>query len=1035
MRERASGLRRTATRRWIGILTLFGSILCANVQAQEEPQDEAQDGDSAVPGTSEGGQEQEAESNAPASEPPSDTETPRSASDVDPETAPAHATQPPPVEPEDPGASAGAPVVEASSSAAPDAASPSLPREQPEAAPPAPTGPVEEIVITGSRIRRSGTFPASAPVQVLDSKQLAMSGAKSLGDLMQTLTSAPGSGVQGMGSITTSGRVGTSAANLRGLGFGATLVLLNGRRIVKSAGGVAGGDFSDLSTIPLDAVRRVEVLKGGASAVYGADAVAGVINVITHKDWTGVRAHLNTDSADDFDYRGYNVGATLAAHNERGGVLLAADWDLHTELRSNARDWTWNGGHFVGAGFPGTFLVAPGPGDPPGPPGPRPDPNCTAGPNSSILEMEGTFGPVQLCGFSDRDFLSLLPATQRGNVFASGEYKLTEHTRAFGEAMFSRMLADAVQWPFMVLPAFSVTVPADHVDNVWGRAVPYSGRVAGESPFRASYKSSTFHVVAGLRGDLEDAAAFSMFEDWEWELYTTYGLATYTSKIPENLRPDLQRALYSCSDPADLSSCFNPFYSSVLGTGTPNAAPVLAQIQTEHSTARLSGMRTQNAAISGTLFDLPGGPLGIALGGQIRQEWATSNANHDAETSRLALVIGATDYSVSREVYAGFLELRLPVYQGIEMQAAGRLERHTDISQTSANPTVGVTVSPARLVGEDRVVDAFQRMTLRGHVAKAFRAPSMVQSADVQTVLPTQINIPGDPAPLWLPVEISGNPEVKNETALAWSAGLEWTIIDEISLLAEFWSFQYQDRIESEDPTGKLLQWRERNEAAGGCVAMDPSVVVDELAGCIPTQVKVQTFNVDGDVTTSGLDLGVTFKLTGETFGGSANDFGAIRLGVDGVYTLSYKIPRSSVVSSVVEQGMVECDGTSDSASCEVVGNRNATNYVPPMPVLRANFPLSWLFDGHAASLVVHHVGPVDDDKDVSVTIDAMTTIDLQYGYTIEDWIGHSLTLRVGAINLLDQDPPVVASDQLGFDPEIHDPRGRMLYAKLTGEF
>lgn len=270
----------------------------------------------------------------------------------------------------------------------------------------------------------------------------------------------------------------------------------------------------------------------------------------------------------------------------------------------------------------------------------------------------------------------------------------------------------------MVMPPFSLTVPADHVDNVFGQPVRYSGRIAQQSHGRNTYIYDTFNIVAGLRGDFEDVAEFTMFEDWQWDLFSTYGVSTIQSSIPENLREPLQDALNSCSDANELSNCFNPFYSSELGTGTPNSGPVLARIQGEHGTMRLSGLRTHDASINGTLFDLPGGPVGMALGGQVRWEWATANVNHDAEVNRLGLVIGGKDYSVERDVFAGYLELRLPAYDGVELQAAARVERHTDIERTATNPTVGVTVVPARIAGEDGVVEWLRRLTLRGHFAR-----------------------------------------------------------------------------------------------------------------------------------------------------------------------------------------------------------------------------------------------------------------------------------------------------------------------------
>lgn len=882
---------------------------------------------------------------------------------------------------------------------------------------------VEEIVITGSRIKRSSAFPSSAPVEVIDSKQIARSGARHLGDLLQNLTNAPGTGLQGWGAGGADGRAGTAAPNLRGLGIGATLVLINGRRFVTNPGGNAPQTFSDMGIVPIGAVRRVEILKGGASAVYGADAVAGVVNIITHQDYDGLKVFINADSSDSFssaDYVGYTVGATFGAHNDRASVMVSADYNFHTELLLNRRDWSEGAATVGPIGYPGNFLVN---GQV------MPDPNCVEAPNASIVNVNG----AAMCGFDDRDFLPIIPALRRSNVLANGRYKLTDHTTAFIEANVSQMEGDQVARPFFLLPAFSLTVPADHVDNIYGETAYYGGRVAGQPHGRVAYDYKTYRIVTGLRGDFESAASFTMFEDWEWELFLTSGKSHVQVGFPENLMPDLQAALNSCSDPSDLSGCFNPFYSSVLGTGTANSADVLRQIQTRYKADRISSLRTYNASLSGTLFELPGGPLGIAFGGQVRFEDEQGTANHEATTNRLGTLTGEADYKVDRRVYAGFLELRLPILRGVELQGAGRVERHTDISETSANPTVGLTFSPSSTFGEDTVPDVFRRLTLRGHVAKAFRAPTMTQASNIVRILPQQILVPGGPS-LNLPVESSGDPNLKSETSVAWSAGLDWSPFSVLSIEGEYWSYTYENRIDVEDANGKIQQWARSNEQLGDCNTMDPSITVDVAAGCTPTGVKVSAFNSPATITTSGLDFGLMLRLSGESFGGSERDWGLFTAGVQGTYTLSYKLPRASLTDAVVDGGYVKCDGTSDTSQCEVVGNRNATNVAPPLPKLRARLPFSWAYGGHVASVNVQFIGPVDDDKDPTAHIDSMTTVDLQYGYTIENWVGRSLTMRVGVTNLFDQDPPTVAADQYGYDPLLHDPRGRMLYAKLSSE-
>jgi len=301
----------------------------------------------------------------------------------------------------------------------------------------------------------------------------------------------------------------------------------------------------------------------------------------------------------------------------------------------------------------------------------------------------------------------------------------------------------------------------------------------------------------------------------------------------------------------------------------------------------------------------------------------------------------------------------------------------------------------------------------------------------------------GPGLPSFFPVRTNGNPDLDHEQAFAVSAGVAWTIINELSLLGEFWHFQYEDRIGRQDPSKVVAAWEAEREAQGGaCVTDFPGVVVSQsLAGCSVGEVGVSLENTAGTTVTNGIDFGTTIALTGETFGGGPKDWGTVSFGAEGTYTLSYDVPRSALLEDVIEQGIVECDGSSPDASCSVAGNRNSNNLAPPVPRLRMNFPVSWVHEGHAASFIAHYISALEDDSenghrgDFSGSVDAFFTMDAQYGYTIKDWVGDALTFRVGVNNLADQDPPVVTTETTGFEAMVHDPRGRMVYAKMISEF
>jgi hypothetical protein len=216
-----------------------------------------------------------------------------------------------------------------------------------------------ELLVTGSRIKVKSAFAASAPVEVVDRKKLEQAGVTNLSDVVQNLTSAQGSGFQGEGQGSRQGRVGLTGVDLRGLGFGATLVLVNGRRLPISGGtapGLGGGATADMGLIPMAAVERIEILKGGASAIYGSDAVAGVVNIITRKNWDGLRVGIEGEAADRLDYKSYNINGVFGATGEHSRLLTAVSWDLHNELKTNERDWTSRGQLEIPQGYPGVLA-------------------------------------------------------------------------------------------------------------------------------------------------------------------------------------------------------------------------------------------------------------------------------------------------------------------------------------------------------------------------------------------------------------------------------------------------------------------------------------------------------------------------------------------------------------------------------------------------------------------------------------------------------------------------------------------------------
>jgi iron complex outermembrane recepter protein len=902
----------------------------------------------------------------------------------------------------------------------------------------------EDIIVTGTRIRPRSEFGTAAAVDIIDRERIDRSGVQTLQELVQYLTTTQGTGTLGMTNFGGPSGQAASAINLRGLGPGATLLLLNGRRLNPSGAAIVYQHFSDLSLVPLAAVDRVEILRAGASAIYGADAVGGVVNIITRRNWSGARLQGDGRTTQHFDHGEYTASTSVGSISERAHVLLAVAYNRRTELTVGERDWP-DAKYRSTLSYPGSFATLAG--------DVMTDPAC-----GTVLGSERVPGPGgqgELCSVPYGDNFPLINNGERIHAFGSAAFDLTDHTMFFSEALFSHFRTDNIQVPsFPIVPPFPI-VPADHIENPYRQPLLYIGAPLGadSGSGRDSGDDDSFHGVVGIRGDLEDAAEGTFLESWEWELSASLGFSRYRESDRDTLRPAFQEALNSCSDPAHLEGCFNPFYSASDGSGRPNPQAVIDGFRSDQVLLADHSLQTYNAGVTGALFELPGGDVGLAFGGELRREWRTHRLDHDSNQLNYALLLGNANSAAARNVYSAYLELRWPVYHGIELQTAGRLEHYTDTDTTPLSPFAGLTITPSELFDESDLWPALHKLQLRGNLSRAFRAPTIFNTFAGIATLPTPVTYRGQP--LYAAVQLAGNPELEPETAWTWSAGLLWAPMDEFSITGDYWAYDYKGRIQGEDPQ-QFLNLQENNLAMG--LPGDPHVVT--TANGDLQSITVSTINATGSVVTTGIDFAVNIRLNGATFGAAADSFGEFELGIEGTYTLTYDVPRRMVGLRSLPDGSVigpkDCEGSAavdldgdpendaqnDQDTCHVAGRRNVGLGDPPaIPRLRANLPLTWSYAGHSLTAITHIIGELADDAPPLEadggfeTIPAWITLDLQYGFLIKDVIGKEFKLRVGCMNVFNRLPPVANGTDPAFVLDVHDPRGRMFYASLSSEF
>jgi iron complex outermembrane recepter protein len=529
--------------------------------------------------------------------------------------------------------------------------------------------------------------------------------------------------------------------------------------------------------------------------------------------------------------------------------------------------------------------------------------------------------------------------------------------------------------------------------------------------------------------------------DWSYDASVTWHMNEFLRRNADILFDRFQESVRSCSDPNDLTRCFNPWYTAVDGTGTRNSAEVVDYITGQVKAQNTTRMLVGDLSLSGPLFELPGGDFSLAVGGQVRRNEQFVDYDNDFNDVAYAFTLGDKDWRGRQNVYAGFAELSMPFVKGLEVQAAVRAEHYQSIA-TTVNPRGAVSWALGRTFKLPTWISGFR---LRGSVGTAFRAPNLLQTNGTVTNLEQFV----DPSPVFRGVTTVPNPDLKPEKSLAYSAGFEW-IVKGLNLDLDYWQYNVKDLIIRQNAQAYLAECRASMSSMSSSLA--------DTAGCENLVLTPGTDNWESmtvsyanqdRITTNGIDFMASYKLNlGETAG-------ELTAGVGGTYTISYMVPATSVPElavanpgagagqpATVPKVMDGCDGAT-SGECNLVGKRNQNNFALPLPAVRMRFPLSWGLGGHVVSLAVNYVSSYDDDATYNPTtgelrqIDAWTTLDVGYSYSLgKTVIGSSTQFRVGINNLIGSDPPrLSANTNFGYDIYTHDPRRRLLYANLTHKF
>lgn len=699
---------------------------------------------------------------------------------------------------------------------------------------------VEQVLVTGSRIVRTRQQDTSTPLSSYGQNEFSSGGFKDVRDLIQTLTINTGS-QNNSDNLSQNFTVGTSNVNLRGLGVSSTLVLLNGKRQVTSSVVTdEGASFVDTaSLVPALAIDRVEILKDGASAIYGSDAVAGVANFVTRENMDGFelqierRSRIGNGSQDDTHIDlafGGDAGDT-------GHFLLAAGYMDRTGLVLGEVDWLEPS--TSGFGNPATYILSSDGST-------VPDSNCTA--NGGILA--GSF-----CRFDFGPQITAVPEEERLQGFARATWDWSETTRLWSEIAYARnRISREVSPSFPVLNAPSVL--ATHPDNPFGEDVAMLGRPYGVGkPTEINfYDHSTFRFAVGGNGRLTESVS------WDVSLVNAYNDAVLNPR--DVIAGNYQAALHgfggeNCDAATTAPGVGECLYFNPWSIDEPDNETLRSFIIGDYVGDTESQLTAYEAVISGDgLFDMAGGEAGFALGVQYREESLAAVYDSITQQDGWAFVIGNTNFSGKRDVIAVFGELLLPVAETAEVSAAVRYEDYGSGVGDTINPKLSALWSLS------------DNLSLRASGGTSFRAPSVHQLEGAQTNFANISDPNNDGESTFGGNRTLGDPNLEPETSTAFNIGMSYEF-EYWSLDFDYWDFSFED-----------VLTRENHQEIVNADPDDPERVIRTSAGTVAI---VNTLFVNANaIDTSGLDVAARgFYETG---------IGMFAPSLDATYVLTYDV-------------------------------------------------------------------------------------------------------------------------------------------------
>ncbi len=833
---------------------------------------------------------------------------------------------------------------------------------------------VERIEVTGTRIKRTD-IQGPSPIQSINKDDIANFGFDNLQQLLERMPAVGAGTFSTRGNSQDSTANGGAAVSLRGLGADATLVLINGRRVSMSAFAEdATNSFVDINSIPVSAIERVDILKDGASAIYGSDAVAGVVNIILKKDIDGLQVNLGYGAESGTDYNEQTASIVWGNISDKGNSSIILDYFKNDALTADqlgrfgtANQTPYGGEDFRSSrGFPGYFYVDDVK---------TIDPNCPADSATSSGSCLFDYGPFNLS----------IPKSERVGAIGQFEYHLGDDLTAFLEVAMQHNTSEAGGAATPLDEKAGLTVPGTHPNNPWGQDIKIGRfRTVDAGPRRWDIESDSMRAVLGLRGSINE---------WDWEVSAQKGRSKSVQTGDQSqgwIRVDyLQREIDA--------GRYNPF------GGTVNPQEVINDITTNLTRLGKSNLTSYDAHITGSAFELAGREVMMAAGAEYRKENVSDIPDIQFQKG---LIFGTEAVTAmgERSQYAGYLEFSIPVTDTFEVQLAGRYDHYSDFGSTT-NPKIAFKWG----ISDD--------LSARASWSTGFRAPSLAQvglgpseksiffedtyrcSADAADCGVLDYNV------LFAGSEFNGGEPLKPEESETWNVGMIWAPSQQFDIGFDIWGITQDGKIDAE-PLGDIYQTHCNDQNSQTCVRLQP--LTGQTLGTLDV-IHASLKNISSQEV-QGLDISTHYGL-------EMDNYGDLKFGLEWNYMHNF------------EKADLDYTGEYRYPQYRWLATTNWS-----MDRFSANLNLSYIGEFEDTP-DINFDGTLDFEENQSRMVTSQVLVDIQGGYMVTDNI--RWTVGVNNL-LDESPPFAIGdadSDLYGYVLATHNPRGRYIYTKVSFQF